>query len=90
MGSLPDLVVGKLQNLPKGEKLIVSANDGLTILFLLDSKPSPVTLSEAELQIRNALQTQKRQQAAQSEIERLRTEYKTEYLVKTEAGHEAK
>ena len=86
MNGFPPDVIQRLQQMGKGDKLVVAGNDSVTVLYLYDVKPSPLTFSEAELQIRYALQTQKRQDAIKAELDRLRGENKTEYLLKSEAS----
>lgn len=77
---LPAPLRAKLQNMPDGQATIVTAPEGLIILVLAGSQLQPVTEAQAKPAIERLVQTQKRQEAAKQELDKLKAAAKIEYL----------
>jgi EpsD family peptidyl-prolyl cis-trans isomerase len=79
---LPPEVSARLLTLPKGQIFTVNQGDRALLVSIADVKDSPLPLAAAAPQIEQALVNLKNKDVAASELKRLRTAAKIEYLNK--------
>lgn len=87
---LPQAILPKLSELPKGQAMVVNTPDGLLVIVMADSQTQPVTLEQAKPAIARVLQQQARQKAVKDQLDTLKTAARIEYLGEfADAGKEA-
>lgn len=83
VAELPPQISERLKDARKGQLFVIGMGPR-TMLVLMDSvKNSPVSLENATSQIEQMILNKKRQEVGESEIKRLRSEAKIEYLDKS-------
>ncbi len=76
----------KISTMTAGQTIAIPQPQGLSALTLVEIKPLPVTLEQAQPQIEAALWNQKKREALQAEIKELRSKARIDYLGKFAAG----
>lgn len=71
---LPDTLAERLQNLRKGHAIMIAAQGGLSINYLVDVRDGPQTFEQAKDAIAKTLLAERRRALQDAEIERLRKE----------------
>lgn len=71
---VPTAVLTRLSTLKPGQALVASVGAVVQVNYLLDTRAAPVMYTDARDSIMQVLTTQRRQQAVQREIERLRAD----------------
>ncbi len=69
---MPTAVLARLSELKPGQALVASIGDAVQVNYLLDTRPAPVLFTDTRPAIEQLLTVQRRQEAAQRELERLR------------------
>lgn len=77
---VPTPVLARLSELKRGQALVASIGAAVQVNYLLDTRAAPVTFTDARPAIEQLLTVQRRQEAAQREIERLRTAAQVDWL----------
>ena len=76
----------KISTMHAGQTIAIAQPQGLTALTLVDVKPQPVTLAQAQAVIEQLLWNQKKRVALQDEAKDLRAKARIDYLGKFAAG----
>lgn len=69
---MPAAVLARLSEIKPGQALVASIGDAVQVNYLLDTSPAPVIFTDTRPAIEQLLTVQRRQEAAQRELERLR------------------
>ena len=77
---MPEQMVEKIKEMNKGQLFLVNEGNNRLINFIFDIKDSPVTFTNAALQIEQYLINKKSKDAVDAEIAHLRSLAKIEYL----------
>ena len=77
--NLPLALVDKISGLSEGQSVSFAAPNGISVLFLVASKPAPVTEESAKPAIEAFLLAERKRQLISEEIKRLRGVAKIEY-----------
>lgn len=78
--ALPLALVDPLSKLSEGQAVVQPGPGGAKVLFVLSAQDAPVTLDQARPAIEQFITQQRRRDAADAEVKRLRTAAKVEYL----------
>lgn len=71
---VPTAVLARLSDLKPGQALVASVGDAVQVNYLIDTRPAPVMFTDTRPAIEQLLTVQRRQEAAQRELERLRAD----------------
>lgn len=80
---VPPQLSSKLLGMPKGQLFVVKEGQRAMFISVAEVKDAPVSLQVAQAQIEQFLMKKKNQELASSELQRLRTDAKIEYLNKS-------
>lgn len=76
----------KISTMTAGQTIAIPQPTGLAALTLVDVKPQPLTLAQAQPAIEQMLWTQKKREALQAETKDLRSKARVDYLGKFASG----
>ena len=76
----------KISSMSAGQTIAISQPQGLTALTLVEIRPQPVTLAQAQSSIEQILWNQKKREALQAETKALRAKARIDYLGKFAPG----
>lgn len=77
---LPQAILPKLTEVPKGQAMVVNTPDGMLVIVVADTQLQPVTLEQVKPAIVRMLQQQARQKATKDQLDTLKAAAKIEYL----------